>query len=101
METLRKVVYKPQPLDSSLRSDAILLKIYRGTTEILSSFLRAFSFLLSLKKYTRMGLQRRFPTSDFTVFREVVGDYFKDFLLLYRFFHTGRTDKVRSTNVPH
>lgn len=50
METLRKVVYNPQTLDSSLQSDAILLKIHRGTTEILSSFLRAFPFLLFLFK---------------------------------------------------
>lgn len=55
VETLRKVVYNPQTPDSSLQSDAILLKIYRGTTEILSLFLRAFSFFFS-KKYTRLDL---------------------------------------------
>lgn len=56
VETLRKVVYNPQTLDSSLQSDAILLKIYRGTTETLSSFLRAFSRFPLLKKYIRVGL---------------------------------------------
>lgn len=92
VETLRKVVCNSQILSrfSNLQSDAILLKIYRGTEETHSPFHLPkslgflFVCLFPLRKIPESVYKGRFTTSEISLFfmrKMVRGCYFKDFLL--------------------